>query len=60
MEETASAVLKSYEGFITSYPSTLPQAIALQLLFDVRFITAFLLARDNKVSHHIHLIFHFL
>lgn len=51
MEETASAVLKSYEAFITSYPSTLPQAIALQLLFDVRFITAFLLARDNKVHH---------
>lgn len=49
MEDTAGAVLKCYESYIAAYPSMLPQAIALQLLFDVRFIGALLLSRDNKV-----------
>lgn len=50
MEDTGSFVLKCYENYITNSPSQLPQAVALQLLFDVRFIVALLIALDNKVS----------
>jgi len=50
MEDTGSFVLKCYENYITNFPSQLPLAVALQLLFDVRFIVALLIARDNKVS----------
>ncbi|KAI9554525.1 hypothetical protein GHT06_019798 [Daphnia sinensis] len=49
MEDTASSILKCYEKYVSSHSTTLSQAIALQLLFDVRFVGAFLLARDNKL-----------
>ena len=50
MEDTGSSVLKCYENYIVNYPSQLPQAVALQLLFDFRFIVALLISRDNKVT----------
>ena len=49
MEDTGSAVLKCYENYVSTYSTLLPQAVAFQLLFDVRFVGALLIARDNKV-----------
>ncbi len=49
MEDTGSAILKCYENYVTTHSTLLPQSVAFQLLFDVRFIGAMLLARDNKV-----------
>ena len=49
MDDVCNAVLKCYENHIVSHVSVLPQPLALQLLFDVRFVCALLLARDNKV-----------
>jgi len=48
MEDVCNALLKCYENQIISHVSVLPQPVALQLLFDIRFICALLLARDNK------------
>ena len=49
MEDTGSAILKCYENYVSLHSTVLPQAVAFQLLFDVRFIGGLLLARDNKV-----------
>ena len=49
MDDVCNAVLKCYENHMVSHLTVLPQPIALQLLFDVRFVCALLLARDNKV-----------
>ena len=49
MDDVCNTVLKCYESHVISHLSMLPQPIALQLLFDVRFVCALLLARDNKV-----------
>ena len=49
MEDTASSVLRCYENYISGHSTALSQAVALQLLFDVRFVGALLLARDNRV-----------
>jgi len=50
MDDVCNAVLKCYENHIVSHVSVLPQPLALQLLFDVRFVCALLLARDNKTQ----------
>ena len=51
MDHTGSVVLIGYQNYLIRYPGTIPQAVALQLLFDVRFVSALLQSRDNKVRN---------
>lgn len=46
MESLVSQLLANYEAI----PDTMPQVLALQALFDVRFISSLLILRDSKVS----------
>jgi hypothetical protein len=46
VESLVNQLLVNYEAI----PDTMPQVLALQALFDVRFISSLLILRDSKVS----------
>ena len=52
MENIGCVVLDIYQDYLDKYPGKLAQVIALQLLFDVRFIVGLFVTRDNKVSRY--------
>lgn len=48
MDHSGRAVLSCYQKYVKENSENIPQAVALQLLFDVRFVSALLVARDSK------------
>lgn len=50
MDHSGRAVLSCYQKYVKENSENIPQAVALQLLFDVRFVSALLVARDSKVG----------
>lgn len=52
MEDAGASILSCYDMYIKNHPTALHQSVALQLLFDVRFIAALLGAKDKVRALH--------
>lgn len=50
MRETCEAVISAYELFLEDSEAVVNQTLALQLIFDLRFVQTLLLLRESKVS----------
>lgn len=50
MQETCEAVISAHELFLEDSEAAVNQTLALQLMFDLRFVQTLLLLRESKVS----------